>query len=152
MKLRFLCPERRRWLMQDIDAAAYTQQQLQDIAARALSSGDTPSAIRLAGSSLECAELLLLTHREANTGTVAAFQASSELLSRALEASGSRKLACQVVGGSIATLQGINADSETVENIRLACLTLLSTLHDGHRQSRTHLTGHRQGRSRGASQ
>lgn len=152
MKLRFLCPERRRWLIQDVDAAAYTRQQLQDIAARALSSGDTHGAIRLAGSSLECAELLLLTHRQVNSGTVAAFQASSELLSRALETSGSRTLACQVVGGSIATLQGLNADSETVEHIRLACLTLLATLHDGDRGARTHRAGHCQARSRGASQ
>lgn len=32
MKFRFLCPERRRWLMQDANTAAYTRQQLQDIA------------------------------------------------------------------------------------------------------------------------
>lgn len=152
MKLRFLCPERRQWLMQDAHAAAYTQKQLQDVATQALSCGDIPKAIRLAGSSLECSELLLWTHQQANTVTVAAFQASSELLIRALVQSGSRRLAGQVVGGSIAMLQGLNADAETSELIFHACLSCLSTLHHGDLRPGADMAGHRREKSIGASQ
>lgn len=130
MKLRFLCHARRHWLMQDAEATVHTLRQLQGVARRALAGADTDKAIRLAGSSLECAELLLLTHRRVDAASIADFRQSAELLASALETGGSRNLACQVTGGSIATLQGLDSTADLSGPVYAACIGLLQQRHE----------------------
>jgi len=130
MKLRFLCHARRHWLMQDAEATVHTLRQLQGIAGVALARADMDKAIRLAGSSLECAELLLLTHKRRDAASITAFRQSAELLASALETSGSRILACQVTGGSIATLQGLDSATDLSGPVYAACVELLQARHE----------------------
>lgn len=131
MKLRFLCSTRRRWLIADADATVCTLGQLQDSADRALASGETIRAVRLAGSALECAEILLLTHRRFDARAIGGFRLAAELLARALELHGDRTLACQVIGGSIATLKALDLESRPSGEAGKACLELLHCLQRG---------------------
>lgn len=131
MKLRFLCPARRRWLLRDAEATSHTLQQMQEIARLAMLCGDAEKATRFAGSALECGELLLLSHRRVDATCIADFRRSAELLGSALEMSGSRSLVCQVMCGSIATLQDLGAVGEEAAQVYDACRALLSRLHHG---------------------
>ena len=105
MRLRFLCSNHRDWLASNAVAALNSWQRSHDHATALLAEQESTKALNYAGCALEAAELLLFNHARQSGDDIARFTQSALLLCTSLIQSGEARLACGVIGGTIARLE-----------------------------------------------
>jgi hypothetical protein len=105
MKLRFLCSNHRNWLISDSEATHASWLRSSGQAELLLNAREGIKAVNYAGCALEAAELLVFTHARQSAPDILRFADSAVLLCQALIRIGQPRLACGVIGGSIARLE-----------------------------------------------
>ncbi len=126
MKLRFLCSNHRNWLVSDSEAthaswlSSYSQAEL------LLNAREDIKAVNYAGSALEAAELLVFTHARQTGRDILRFADSAVLLCQSLIQVGQPRLACGVIGGSIARLEELLLQGIERTTVLSACQRLLT--------------------------
>lgn len=105
MRLRFLCSNHRDWLASNAAATLNSWQRSYDHASIFLTEQESTKAVNYAGCALEAAELLLFNHARQSGDDIVRFTESALLLCITLIESGEPRLACGVIGGTIARLE-----------------------------------------------
>jgi hypothetical protein len=105
MRLRFLCSNHRDWLASNALATFDSWQRSYEHANNLLNKHDAIKAVNYAGCALEAAELLLFYHARQTKDDIGRFTDSALLLCTSLLRTGEPRLACGVIGGTIARLE-----------------------------------------------
>ena len=125
MKLRFLCSNHRNWLLSDSAATHASWLRSASQAELLLSASEGIKAVNHAGCALEAAELLVFSHARQTAEDIVRFADSAVLLCHALIRVGQPRLACGVIGGSIARLEELLLQGIERKTVLNGCQRLL---------------------------
>lgn len=136
MNLRFLCSTHRKWLESDSSAARTYWLSSYSQGVGQFQAGENVKAVNHAGSALEAAELLLLTHAQRSAPDIHRFTDSAVLLCHALRAIEQPRLLCGVIGGCITRLEEVLLEGANRTTVLQVCQRLLTVGDEAPMQSR----------------